>query len=165
MSDILKTLERIGRLFEDASLVIMLCVLVGLAATQIFLRNIMDTGFVWADELLRLLVLWLVMLGAVAASRDDRHIRIDILSRFLSDKWKLVTTSVLDLFTAVVCGIVAWYAASFVIESREYEDTLLGGLPAWPFQLILPVAFACIAYRYLIFFMQRVYHACTQDEQ
>ena len=165
MSEMLKTLEKIGRFFEDASLVIMLCVLIGLAATQIFLRNIMDTGFVWADETLRLLVLWLVMLGAIAASRDDRHIRIDILSRFLSDKSKLVTTIVLDLFTAVVCAIVAWYAASFVLDSRGYEDTLLGGLPAWPFQLILPVAFACIAYRYFIFFARHVYEACTREEQ
>lgn len=161
MASILKSLERIGRFFEDASLVAMLCVLIGLAATQIFLRNVLGTGFVWADELLRLLVLWLALMGAVVASRDDRHIRIDVLSRFLSKKWQLVATIALDLFTALICGVVAWHAAVFVMEAREYEDTLLGGLPAWYFQLILPFAFASIAYRYMLFFVRHVYDAFT----
>jgi len=162
---VLKTLEKIGRFLEDATLVVMLCVLIGLAATQIFLRNVMDTGFVWADELLRLLVLWLALMGAVAASRDDKHIRIDVLSRFLSRKWKLAATALLDLFTALICSVIAWHAAGFVMEAREYEDTLLGGLPAWPFQSILPIAFALIGYRYLIFFFRHIYAALTGVEQ
>ena len=157
----LKRLEKIGRFLEDATLVVMLCVLIGLAATQIFLRNVLDSGFVWADELLRLLVLWLALLGAVAASRDDKHIRIDVLSRFLSPKWKLAVTILLDAFTAFICGVVAWHAAGFVLEAYEYEDVLLGGLPAWPFQIILPIAFAWMAYRYAVFFFRRIYSGFT----
>jgi TRAP-type C4-dicarboxylate transport system permease small subunit len=48
----------------------------------------------------------------------------------------------------VVCGLLAWFSLRFVRDSREFGDVLLGDLPAWWFQLILPVGFGLIAYRY-----------------
>ena len=38
------------------------------------LRNFFSIGFAWGDGLTRLAVLWLGLLGALAASRDGRHI-------------------------------------------------------------------------------------------
>ena len=43
-----------------------------LASTQIFLRNFFDTGIVWADSALRILVLWIGMIGAMFASRNKK---------------------------------------------------------------------------------------------
>ena len=37
----------------------------------------------WAETFLRVLVLWIGLAGAMAASREHRRISIDILSRFL----------------------------------------------------------------------------------
>ena len=34
-----------------------------LAFGQIVLREVFETGFVWADELIKLMVLWLAMVG------------------------------------------------------------------------------------------------------
>ena len=67
---------------EDALLVLLLSAMIVLAATQIMLRNFFDSGFVWIDPLLRVLVLWLGLIGATVATRNNRHIRIDLLSGF-----------------------------------------------------------------------------------
>ncbi len=69
---------------EDSLLVILLTTLILLASTQIFLRNLFDTGLVWIDPLLRVMVLWLGLLGAAVAAREHKHIQIDILTRLLS---------------------------------------------------------------------------------
>ena len=45
-----------------------------LATTQILMRNLWDTGLAWADPSLRIAVLWVALLGALAATRDDNHI-------------------------------------------------------------------------------------------
>lgn len=140
---------RIGRWLEDAVLVLLLGGMISLAATQILLRNGFDSGLVWADELLRILVLWVGLAGALAASRDRNQIRIDVLSRFLGPQAQRGMRLLTDLFTALVCGVVAWHAFVFVKGSFEYEDTLLGNLPAWWFQLILPGGFFLMAWRYL----------------
>ena len=77
----LERLERFGRVAEDALLVLILSSMILLAAGQIVLRNVLDIGFIWGDEALRLMVLWLAVAGAVAASRTDKHINIDVLDR------------------------------------------------------------------------------------
>ncbi len=143
-------LEAIGRLLENTLLAVTLVALILLAAGQILLRNVFDTGFVWSDELLRLLLLWLAMIGAVAASRQDKHIKIDVLSRFLSPRLRLASQAVTALFASCVCGLIAWHAFRFVAESREFGDVVLVNAPAWLFQAVLPVGFALIAYHYAV---------------
>ena len=71
-----------------------------LAALQIVLRYGFDSGIAWADPLLRVLVLWLGLLGALAATRDRRHITIDVLSRMLPARAKAAA----DAATSRVLG-------------------------------------------------------------
>ncbi len=153
---ILARLERAGKLGEDAILVLILTTMILLAAGQIILRNFMDIGFIWADEMLRMLVLWLAVAGAVAASRNDKHINIDVLNRFLPQRIALAVKVLVHLFTAVVCGFVAWHSLAFVQMSREFEDVLLGNIPAWILQAVLPVGFGLIAWRYSLFTVKEV---------
>lgn len=141
--------EQLGRWLENALLGVALFLMIGLAASQVFMRSVLGSGLSWADEALRLLVLWSAMLGAIAASRDNVHLRIDLLSRFLPPSWRLATAVLVDLFAAGVSGVLAWHSWRFVAESREFGDQVLGTMPAWSFQLILPAAFVLITYRYL----------------
>lgn len=148
---ILGGLEQAGKWCEDALLVLILTAMILLAAGQIVLRNFFDIGFIWGDEVLRMLVLWLAVAGALAASRSDRHITIDVLNRFLPERVSRAVKVVVHLFTAAVCGVVAWYALQFVKTSYEFEDVLLGGTPAWMLQAVLPAGFGLIAWRYSLF--------------
>jgi TRAP-type C4-dicarboxylate transport system permease small subunit len=148
---VFERLERAARIAEDAVLVLLLGGMILLAASQILLRNFLDIGFIWSDEALRLLVLWVAVAGAVAASRGDRHINIPILDRFLPGRWGVLKGVVIHGFTAAICGVVAWHGTLFVRSSREFGDILLGGVPAWILQLVLPVGFALICYRYALF--------------
>jgi TRAP-type C4-dicarboxylate transport system permease small subunit len=139
MSSFLQIVQRLRlvcTICENGLLTLMLISMIGLGTLQIVQRNFFGSGFIWTDELLRLLVLWLAMAGAVAASRDDRHIRHALLVR-----------TILDLFTTTVCVLLAWHTARFVHGEWEYGATLFDGLPAWPFEVVIPVAFAIIAYR------------------
>jgi len=146
----LERLEALGRTLEDALLVAGLGALILIGAGQILLRNVFSIGVVWADGATRLIVLWLALLGAMAASRDNRHIAINVLDRFLTYRLQRAVAVVRNSFTAAVCAALAWYAWVFVRDSREFGDTLLGDWPAWWFQIVMPVAFALIAYRYLL---------------
>lgn len=144
----LKRLAQAGTWIEDALLVTLLLGMILLAAGQIIGRNLFNTTFMVGDEALRLLVLWLTLAGGVAASRADRHISIALLDRFLDGRWLDLARVSTHAFTAAVCGLIAWYSVEFVQMSREFEDTLLGGQPAWVLQLVLPVGFAIMAYRH-----------------
>ena len=136
--------------FEDALLALMVAVMIFLAGSQILLRNLFDTGFAWADPVLRLLVLWVGLLGALAASRTDKHIAIDVFSRLLGPRALAATRSITTLFTAAVSGLIAYHAGRFVAMEREANIIGVAGMPAWLLELIIPVGFGLIAVRYLV---------------
>lgn len=134
---------------ETALLALTLGGMIILAAGQIVLRNFWGGGLAWADEALRIMVLWVTMLGAIAASREQRHVSIDALARYLPTGFRHATAVFVNVLAALVCVVLAWYSGLFVADSWSAGDRILGGeLPAWAAQVILPVAFAAIAYRY-----------------
>lgn len=155
---VLRRLLRIVALAEDSLLIALLALMIGLAATQIFMRNVMGSGVTGADQLLRVLVLWLGMLGAVTASRGDRHINIDILSRFLGERARTLCRLAIDVFAALVCGLIAVHSARFVISEYEAGVSAFGRFPAWITEIILPVAFSLIAARYVVMFFVDLRH-------
>ena len=76
LASLLVRLDRYGRAAENVALVTLLSSMMLIAVGQIVLRQVFSTGIIWADELVKIIVLWLAMFGAVAAARDNRHIRI-----------------------------------------------------------------------------------------
>ncbi|MGH8560727.1 MAG: TRAP transporter small permease, partial [Nevskiales bacterium] len=68
---------------EDLLLALLLGAMVIVAAAQILLRNLFEWNFSWGDPLTRLLVLWVGLLGALAATRQNRHIAIDLVTHLL----------------------------------------------------------------------------------
>lgn len=144
-------LSRLVAMMEDGLLVLLLSVMILVAAAQILLRNVFDIGLSWGDQTLRILVLWVALMGAVAASRENKHINIDVLLRFLSSQGRAVSQVVVGLFTSFVCGVVAFYAGRFVYLDYEAGAKVYGSLPVWIVETILPAGFAMIAVRYLIY--------------
>jgi TRAP-type C4-dicarboxylate transport system permease small subunit len=135
---------------EDALLVLLLAAMIVLASTQILLRNFLDSGFVWIDPLLRVLVLWLGLIGATVATRNNRHIRIDLLSKLFSRNTHRLIQSIIGQVSAWTCLVVAWYGFKWI--QMDYVDEVISfaGVPAWLLEVIIPVTFALIGLRYLI---------------
>jgi len=142
---------RLGRLVETTLLCAVLGAMIMLAAAQIALRNLAGSGIPWADEALRIMVLWVALLGAVAAGRDKRHVSIDAVSRYLPYGIQRGLARWVDAIAGLACAVMAWFSWVFLADSWSADDRVLGGaVPAWAVQVILPVAFALMAYRYAL---------------
>ena len=165
MKSVLSLLEKIGRVAEDAALVVLLGPMVTLTVAQIVLRQFFDGAIAGSDELIRLLVLWLAMVGSIAAARDNRHIRIDALSHVLPDKLVTLIRVVVDLFAAVVCAVIAWQAWRYLQIEVEYEMTVLGDFPAWIAHSVVPAAFLLISYRFLVSVAAQIYAALRGESR
>lgn len=140
--------RRVLHLVENSLLVTALIAMLLIAIMQILMRNFFDSGFLWAESVLRILVLWVAMLGALVATREKNHITIDALTRFLPGR-KIIRL-VSNLAASVICGVVAWYAFEFV--SYEYQDqtVVFANVPTWLCQSILPIGFTGMSLRFLI---------------
>jgi TRAP-type C4-dicarboxylate transport system permease small subunit len=154
-------LLQILRRAEEGFIFLLLAAMVMLAGTQILLRNLWESGIAWGDPVLRVLVLWVGMLGAMIASRSNQHISIDILSHYLSPKWKIYSSALTNLFSAVICALLSWHSGRFVIFEWQDGAELFPGIPVWIAEAILPVGFAVIAVRFAVLSVQSVMSSKT----
>ena len=146
ISNVVTVLHRV----EDMILVGLLLVMIGMAVTQIFLRNFFDAGIVWGDVLIRILVLWIGLVGAMRASRQDKHININVVSRYLPERIKHISKSVVQFVTASICAVMTYYSLKFVRMEMEYGGNAFASVPVWVCEAVIPAAFAVMALRHFI---------------
>lgn len=147
---VLLKIDRALAALEGALLILLLSVMVLMAFAQVVLRNVFHEGFIWADILLRHLVLWIGIVGAALAASQQRHITIDALTRFLSPRLRLAVLAFAQLFAVVVCVVLADAAVTFVRNDLEFGATVYAEVPAWVSQIIIPVGFALLSFHFLV---------------
>jgi C4-dicarboxylate transporter DctQ subunit len=150
IKQLLGRLEQAGTALETIMLVSILTAMMLVAVGQIVMREAFGAGFGWADELVRLMVLWLAMVGSIAACRENRHIRIDALSHILPDIAVKLIRVLVDVFATFVCVVIAFQAWRYLQIEIEYGDSVLVDTPVWIAHSIMPAAFALMAYQFLI---------------
>jgi len=134
----------------DGLLCLLLVAMIVLACLQIGLRTFFSGGLLWADALLRYLVLWCGMLGAVVATREKKHIAIDVVGYLAPERIKPWTGLVIDLFSSFVGAVLTWAAVIFVRNEALFGGSPLLNVPTWGWNLIFPVAFALITIHFLL---------------
>ena len=124
--------------------------MLGVAVFQVVARNVFDAGFATGDELVRMGVLWLTMVGSMAAARERKHIRIDIVERFLPKVAKQVVDRFVSLTTAVICAGIAFFSIDFIKWEMLDQTIGVGVIPAWILELIIPISATVMAVRYIL---------------
>ena len=152
MKKVLDSLDRGARLAENTALVVLLGTMIGVSVFQIINRQLLGGSFslAWADELVKIIVLWLAMVGSIAASRDNKHIRIDLITHVLSGPVVAWAKVLVDLFAAVVCATIGWHAYRLIREEMSWGDTIFTDVPLWLMHAIVPLAFVLISYQFLV---------------
>jgi C4-dicarboxylate transporter DctQ subunit len=143
-------LDRLLAGLERVAIVVLLCGLLLLGLLQIVLRNVFAGGLFWADEVLRHLVLWLGFLGASLATHEQRHLRMDVLARWMPEGAQPWLALLLNLVAASGCAVLAQAAWTFVRFERESGAVLSVGLAVWMVQSIVPLGFALMALRFAL---------------
>ena len=133
---------------EKAVLAAAFGLLLLIALLQILLRNGFSTSLPGAEELLQTLVLWLAMLGALGATREGNHIRIDLLAQVLPGPWGQRLHRLSALATAGLCAFAGYHGALLCLLEQEEGRLAFWGLPVWVTLLIIPGAFAAMALRF-----------------
>ncbi|MBW1821857.1 MAG: TRAP transporter small permease subunit [Deltaproteobacteria bacterium] len=136
--------------FEKSLVVAFLSALILIITFNVISRNLFQVSFQKILEISPSLVLWLALLGSSLALRNQRHIKLEILLRFCSDKFKTFAIIAVSAFGMTVMGILFWVSIEFVGN----EILIFGkwGLIA----IIFPIFFAISFFRYFIQLMNNL---------
>jgi TRAP-type C4-dicarboxylate transport system permease small subunit len=135
---------------EQILIAALLTVMILMAFSQIVLRNFFSTGIAWGDSLVRYLVVWVGFIGAAIAVKEDKHITIDVLARWITPGGKSTIQAISHFSSAVICGLLTWAGIKFIWFEAQMGDTAVFNLPAWVPVLIIPVTFGLMTLRYTL---------------
>lgn len=83
-----------------------------------------------ADELLVFGMIWIVMVGAILATRERAHLAIDVLPARLAPRPRRVLAAAGSAVMALTCGFIAWHSHAFIERIGAIGQTSMGlGIP------------------------------------
>lgn len=106
----------------------------------------------WLDDLLSMLLIWFIYLGAIPLAIDNTHISMDALYLRFPRAVRRVVNVLIALVGAGLCAFVTKIGYHSMIDQMNYGTLMPGGeIPAWLQFLALPVAFGLMTLAYLSF--------------
>jgi TRAP-type C4-dicarboxylate transport system permease small subunit len=135
-------------ILEEVLAISSLLLLLILAMFQLLARNLFDTGFSQMEIITRHLILFIIFMGAALVSEQNKHIKIDVLTHFLSQERQDMLTRPLILLSAVISAVFAWYSLNFWLEELEYAPSN----ERWSayMAVILPAGFSILSLHLLL---------------
>ncbi|MCE8026535.1 MULTISPECIES: TRAP transporter small permease [Halomonadaceae] len=114
------------RLMEHLIATILVALIVSVSANVIG-RSLLNRSLPWADELARMLFIWLIFIGAAAAFARYEHIAVDFLVRRLQPRAAYALYLLQHLIIATLMSIMVW--GGYLVMSRSTGRTAILGVP------------------------------------
>jgi TRAP-type C4-dicarboxylate transport system permease small subunit len=103
----------------------------------------------WSEPFARLMVLWVAFLGASLLTRENRHIRIDIMGHLLSPALNMIREIILSAGCVIICLIMISASIGYIKVEMEFSTGSFLGIPLWVYQLVIPFGFAAMCFRFI----------------
>ena len=127
--------------FAGALSAAMLFGLVLLAVSAVFLRYIVNSPLVWAEEVEVLALMWIIMIGSIYAMQKNSLLRMDIAYNVFSPGVRRILDIVQCLIQIVVLSAMVWYGWELSLQMQTRTLSMLG-LPYFWVYLSMPVGAA-----------------------
>lgn len=102
MKNVGKAVEHLFNGFIAFALSLMAILVFG----NVVLRYLFNSGITWSEEMARFLFIWLVLLGAVVALKDNAHLGVDMLTKRLSKPLKMIVFILSNIIVLIVLFLV-----------------------------------------------------------
>lgn len=140
--------KHLWRWLERWTVIVLFTFLLLLALLQIVLRNFFSTGFLWADVLMRNMLLWIALLGASIATMKGSHICINLLPKLLPHSIARGIEIFNLIFQTIILTLLSYASLKYVSNERLAGDIAFLSVPFWWFEIIFPLTFSVMAVRF-----------------
>ena len=147
---IVRLIDRGLTALVTALLVCSFTLMIGIAASQVLLRQLIHTSIPWGDLATRNLVIWVGFFGAYLAGRGERHFHIGFLARFLGPIPRQLCSALADLFAALICGFLVVAGWTFVTVGLDPKAVVFLGIRQSIAALIVPAGFLLMALQFTL---------------
>lgn len=137
---------------EQALTTIAFAVMVGVLGWDIFGREVLSSGKIWATPIAVYMNVFIAFIGMGVASSGGAHLRPRFMDRLAPKALDALFDRFTDIGFALFCvgaGVLCGQMVKETIELAETDPVLQW--PVWPFQCFLVAAFGLGALRHLLY--------------
>ena len=146
----MKVLKFLNERLEEIFLVILMIAATLLVAAQVVTRFILKVPLPWSEEIARYMFLWLTWVGAAYATKERKHVRIDIIYEKLPEAGKKVCTVISTVIWIVFLGIMVYLSFRLTRSVASGGQIAVGsGIPMWIPYASIPVGMGLMLFRLL----------------
>lgn len=126
--------------------------LTALIVSDIFSRELLNSGLAWAQKSAVYFMIWAGFLGASLASSHGAHLRPEIADKLWPEKSKNLFFGLQNFFIATFCIAGSYFGYNYLQESIELGDSdPILGLPLWIVQIIIPITFLLMGFKHSVY--------------
>lgn len=145
-----------GKLLDAFAVIaaITLLAMVIVVTGDIVLRNTVNTGFVWANEVSEYALYLITVLTAPWLLRRGQHVRLDLVLNAVPTRVAFVMEAIGDILGFVVCLVMIRYATLMTYDAWRIGSITIKNLvfPEWWLLAPLPVCFVLLAIEFVFRF-------------
>ncbi len=146
----LQAIDRLLTRFENIIMVVTILLALVMAATQVTLRYVFNTGIIWIEPIVVNLTLLGAMIGGARAVTLHAHVRVGFLVDWLPHnirRWFHLLAASLSM---IYCGFIFYIGCLFLQFLVDADVMALQtGLPLWIQFSTTPLAMGLFIFRYI----------------
>lgn len=151
MKTVLDVLDKALSIIENVLIILLMLVALALGIVQVVMRYVFNSGIGGLEMYFILATSAAMLLAGSRAVRDDKHVRVELLSLMVSRRGQNVLQVVSNVLGLALTSFL-FYACITYTEFAHMMETvsLETGLPDWQISLIATVTLGMFALRYVI---------------
>lgn len=155
MKSVLMAIDRAIYGIEHVMVLVCITIALIIGTLQVILRYGFNIGFHWGEVLLILFTVTSMIFAGSRAVREDRHVKVDVVSMVVSpSRWKRMQL-VASLSSLFLCGYFFYCGIRYVLFlNRMGTKSPETGIPDWVIYSLVPVMCAFFCLRYVIYILQ-----------
>ena len=160
--------ELYGRLLDALAVVaaLLLLAMVIVVTGDILLRNLVVSGFVWANEVSEYALYLITLLTAPWLLRRGQHVRLDLVLTALPKRSAWLLEALGDIVGFAVCLILIRYTALMTYDAWRIGAITIKNLvfPEWWLLAPLPVTFVLLTIEFVFRFRRLLLNRDRREE-
>lgn len=157
-----------GKLLDALAIIAALTLLamVLIVTGDIVLRNTLNKGFVWANEVSEYALYMITVLTAPWLLRRGQHVRLDLVLTAVPKRVAIVMEAIGDILGFVVCLAMIRYATLMTLDAWRSGSITIKNLvfPEWWLLIPLPICFVLLAVEFIFRFHRLVLNREKREE-
>lgn len=122
----LKIFSKILLKLQENMGIFLIYLIVLLTAAQVFSRYILKNPLGWTEELVRFVFIWSIFVGAVIASKNRQHIKVEVLRKYFSDSVNTFIEIFINLSIVVFFIYIIPSAFRYALYAYHIKSVALG---------------------------------------